>query len=138
MNAWDFRGIFFKDALGHVAVTLPILFAMMFISVVMIPVLVLGIIRPIIHLIQKVATTGQLIGPINFDLFYLNAKTLPILGIITILCLLFTLGMGRKRLLKQNLLSWDLLTLVVYSFFAAWWTGQSVWNAVRGKKKAWR
>lgn len=138
MNAWDYRGIFFKDALGHVAVTLPILFVMLFISVLVIPFLILGILKPIINLIDRIVTTGQVFGPINFDTFYISTDILSILGFVTILCLLFTLGMGRKKLLKQNLLTWDLLTLVVYSFFAAWWTVQSVWNAVRGKKKAWR
>lgn len=136
MNAWDFRKIFFKDAVGHVAVTLPILFVMLFISVMVTPLMVIGMGRSILHLVQRFTDTQQLLP--NFDPFYFNTSTLTILTIVTIACLLLTLALVRKTILKQKLLSWDLLTLLVYSFFAAWWTCQSVWNALRGKKKAWR
>jgi len=138
MNAWDYRHIFFKDALGHVAVTLPILFGMLFVSVVMTPVLLISLGSSIVHLIQKATTIHQLPSIPDFDPFYINTSALTILGIITILCLILTLGMVRRNMLQQRLFSWDLLTLTVYSFFAAWWTCQSAWNAIRGKKKAWR
>lgn len=138
MNAWDFRSIFFKDAVGHVAVTLPILFVMLFISVLVTPIMLISMGSSIVHFVQKISDTQQLPTSITFDPFYVNTSALTIVSIITIFCLLLTLGLVRKNILKQKLLSWDLLTLLVYSFFAAWWTCQSVWNALRGKKKAWR
>lgn len=138
MNVWDYRWIFFKDNLGHVAVTIPILFLMLIIAVVMIPIMILGIITPIIHLVERFTITQELIGTWHFDLFYLNTSAYTILGIITIGFLIGTLAMGRKKMLKQNFWTIDLLTLIAYPFFSAWWTGQSAYNAIRGKKKAWR
>lgn len=138
MNAWDYRKIFFKDGLGHVAVTLPILFVMLFISVAITPIMLISFATAIMTIVQKIGATHQLPAVPNFDPFYINTSSLTILGFITIGCLLLTLGMVRKNMLKQKLFSWDLLTLLVYSFFAAWWTAASAWNAIRGKKKAWR
>ncbi len=138
MNAWDFRKIFFKDAVGHVAVTLPILFVMLFISVTVTPIMLISIVTAIIHIIEKISATNTVTNLVNLDPFYVNTSVLTILSVVTIACLLLTLALVRKTILKQKLFSWDLLTLLVYSFFAAWWTCQSAWNALRGKKKAWR
>lgn len=138
MNVWDYRWIFFKDNLGHVAVTIPILFAMLIIAVLLIPIMILGLVTPVVHLAERFVVTQQITGKINLDLFYLNTSAYTILGIITILFLIGTLAMGRKKLLKQNFWTLDLLTLIVYPFFSAWWTGQSAYNALRGKKKTWR
>lgn len=139
MNVWDYKWIFFKDNLGHVGVTIPFLFAMLIISLAVYPILIIGIILSIIRSVERIGATHDIVAAPHFSLFYINTSALTILGIITIVCLLFTLAVGRKALLKQDrLITLDLLTLIVYSFFAAWWTIASAWNAVRNKKKAWR
>ncbi len=138
MNSWDYRWIFFKNGMGHVAVTIPVLFFMTWATVIMLPFLVYSLAAPLVKLLVKIFTTHQLFGPINFDLFYLNTDAMTILTIVTIVCLFTTILIGRKKLLRQKLFSIDLLTTLVYFFFAAWWTTQSAVNAVRGKKKSWR
>lgn len=139
MNVWDYKWIFFKDNLGHVGVTIPFLFAMLIISLAVYPILIIGVVTSVIHSFERISATHDIIAAPHFSLFYINTSALTILGIVTIACLLFTLAVGRKALLKQDrLLTLDLLTLLVYSFFAAWWTIASAWNAARNKKKAWR
>lgn len=138
MNAWDFRKEFFKPNLGHVGVTLPILFFMFIVSVLVIPFILIGIATPVITLFKKIFITHQLFGPLQIDWFFFNTSALTLLGIATLSCLLLTLAIGRRKLLGQKLFSWDLLTIPFYSFFAAWWSGKSAWNAVRRKKHSWR
>jgi cellulose synthase/poly-beta-1,6-N-acetylglucosamine synthase-like glycosyltransferase len=139
MNVWDYRKkVFFNDKLGHVGVTLPILFAMTWLLVVMIPFMLIGLIAPITHLIQRFSAVGLTIPKIHTEAFFINTSVFSIISLITVIIFLATIFIGRKKLLKQKLFSLDLLTVIVYPFFAAWWTGQSAVNAVRGKKKSWR
>lgn len=139
MNVWDFRKeIFFKDYMGNMAVTIPILSIMMVISILMVPFLIIGLILPIMNGINHFLTTHQIIGTVHWQPFYWNTSTYTILGILTLALLITTVFIGRKVLLKQKLLSVDLLTIIIYPFFAAWWTVQSAYNAARRKKNAWR
>jgi cellulose synthase/poly-beta-1,6-N-acetylglucosamine synthase-like glycosyltransferase len=139
MNVWDYRKrVFFNDHLGHVAVTIPMLFAMTWLMVVMLPFLILSLIFPITHLIQRISVTHQVIGKVQVEPFYISTSVFSILTLITLAIFFVTIFIGRKKLLHQKMLSLDLLTTIVYPFFAAWWTGQSAFNAVRGKKKSWR
>ncbi len=139
MNVWDYRKkVFFNDKLGHVGVTIPILFAMIWLLVVMIPFMLIGLITPIIHIVQRISVTGQIIPKIQTDVFFINTNVFSIISLITIVIFFVTIFIGRKKLLRQKMFSIDLFTVIVYPFFAAWWTGQSAYNAVRGKKKSWR
>lgn len=138
MNVWDYRWIFFKKDLGHVGVTIPILFILFFVVIAMIPLMIIGLIAPIIHLIERFSVTRDIFGTVHLNWFYLDTSAYSILAIITIGLLILTLLMGRKRLLGQKFWSADLLTLIIYPFFSAWWTGQTAINVVRKKKKSWR
>ena len=74
----------------------------------------------------------------HFDWFYVNTSAIVILSFVTLGTMAVALVIGRRKLLGQKLLSLDLLTLAVYSFFAAWWSGKSAYNAIRRKKHSWR
>lgn len=139
MNVWDYRKkVFFNDKLGHVGVTIPLLFAMAWLVVVMIPFLILSFITPIIHLIQKLSAVGITVPKVHIEPFFINTNVMMLISLVTLIIFFVTLFIGRRRLLKQKTLSLDLFTVIVYPFFAAWWTGQSAYNAIRGKKKSWR
>ncbi len=139
MNVWDYRKeVFFNNKLGHLGVIIPIMFAMTWLLVVMIPFLLLSLITPIIHIIQRISATGQVVPKIHIEPFFINTNVFMLVSLITMAIFIATIFIGRRRLLKQKILSLDLLTVIVYPFFAAWWTGQSAYNAVRGKKKSWR
>lgn len=138
MNVWDYRGVFFKSSLGDLAVILPILFLTLFISVLFIPFMIIGFMVPIASFFERAAVTHQVVAPFRLDPFYFNTQVYTILSYLTVVILFVTLLIGRKTLLKQRGVTWDLLLMIVYPFFAAWWTGLSAYNAVRGKKKSWR
>ncbi len=139
MNVWDYRKkVFFNDKLGHVGVMIPIMFIMTWLLVVMIPFLILSLITPIIHLIQRISAVGFTVPKFHIEPFFINTNVIMLISVVTLVVFFVTLFIGRRRLLKQKTFSLDLLTVIVYPFFAAWWTGLSAYNAVRGKKKAWR
>ncbi len=139
MNVWDYKGeLFFKDSMGHLGMTIPILFAMLVISVLVIPIMFVTLILPIVHLLQRFSVTHDLFTGIKLDAFYVSMSAYSIIGFITLAMLFATIFIGRKKLLKQNLLSVDLATIFVYPFFAAWWTLRSALNAIMRKKSAWR
>jgi cellulose synthase/poly-beta-1,6-N-acetylglucosamine synthase-like glycosyltransferase len=139
MNVWDLKkDIFFKDSMGHVGITLPILLVMMGVSIMVIPFLVVSLIMPIIHFGSRFAATKEIIPPIHTNLFYINTSVMSMLTMITLGFLVLTIFIGKKVLLKKDFWSIDLVTTIVYPFFASWWTAQSAYNAIRGKKGAWR
>jgi cellulose synthase/poly-beta-1,6-N-acetylglucosamine synthase-like glycosyltransferase len=139
MNVWDYRKkVFFNERLGHVGITIPMLFAMTWLLVVMLPFLLISLVTPIVHIIQRISATGQVLPKIHIEPFFINTNVFMLISLITLVIFIATIFIGRRRLLKQKILSFDLLTVIVYPFFAAWWTGQSAYNAVRGKKKSWR
>ena len=138
MNTWDYRKNFFKSNLGHVGVTLPILLVLFAISIIIIPFTLIGIALPIINFSKRIFATHQVFTPMHFDWFYVNTSAIVILSFVTLGTMAVALVIGRRKLLGQKLLSLDLLTLAVYSFFAAWWSGKSAYNAIRRKKHSWR
>jgi cellulose synthase/poly-beta-1,6-N-acetylglucosamine synthase-like glycosyltransferase len=140
MNVWDYRKqVFFSDALGHVAVTIPILFFMVGVVVVMFPILIIGLLKPAIAFIERVSVTHQVTGPIHLDPFYISPSFLVIVSIVTYIIFVITIVIGRRSLLRQKkIVTVDLLTTLIYPLFASWWTIRSAANAVRRKKSAWR
>lgn len=140
MNVWDYRkDVFFKDELGHVATTIPFLFGMVWVMIVMIPILLSGLLYPIVLFFERFFTTNQIIAPVHFDLFYLNPSFLVILSLVTYAFLITTIVIARKALLRhKKFLTVDLLTTAIYPFFASWWTLQSGVNALRKKQHPWR
>ena len=138
MNVWDYRGVYFKSSIGDLAVMLPFLFLTTFISVLFIPFMIMGFVVPIVTFFERYSVTHQIVSPVHFDVFYLNTQVYTIMSYITVGILLITIFIGRKSLLRQRAVSWDLLVMIAYPFFSAWWTGLSAYNAVRGKKKSWR
>lgn len=138
MNAWDYRGEFFKPQMGHAAVTIPMLLALLMLSVVAFPILIIAMVTPIITFIRNGIVSEQWIPVFSFDWVTINTKAYALIGILMIGFMLMSIIIGRKKLLKKNIFSLDLLTLSIYPIFAGAWTLQSVYNALRGKKKTWR
>lgn len=140
MNVWDHRSdVFFNDSLGHVGVTIPMLFAMTWLLVVMLPFITIGLLLPIKSIIDRIIITHQVVGPVHISPFYLNASVLGILSLITFTIFVGTIWIGKSRLLgNKKFFSLDLLTVIVYPFFASWWTAHSAVNAIRKKKSSWR
>lgn len=140
MNVLDYRKeVFFNNNLGHVGVTIPMLFATLWLLVLAIPFIALGMIIPLVQMIQRFMTTHQVVPEIHLDPFYFNTSVMRILSIVMIATLIISFIIGKKYLLREKKLwSLDLLTTLIYPFFAAWWTLASAYDAIRKKKKAWR
>jgi cellulose synthase/poly-beta-1,6-N-acetylglucosamine synthase-like glycosyltransferase len=140
MNVWDYRRqVFFSDTLGHVAVTIPILFFMVGVVVVMFPILIIGLLKPAIAFIERISVTHQVTGQVHLDPFYISPSFLVIVSIVTYIIFVITIVIGRRSLLRQKkIVTLDLLTTLIYPLFASWWTIRSAANAVRRKKSSWR
>ena len=138
MNVWDYRETFFKDDLGHLAVTIPIMCVLMVVTMFTIPLFILGLVVAIISIIKRISLAHHLFGAIHFQWFYLGSSVIGLLSLITLAFLVISIVIGKKQLLKKNFWSFDLLTTFVYPLFMAWWTVESVYNALRRKQNAWR
>ena len=95
----------------------------------------------IIDMINHVAVVG--IHMYNFSLPQFSIFSLPsipysYIGILGLGLVIYTLVISRRVMLKQKLLSFDLLTILIYPYFASWWTLRSLYNAVRSQKSSWR
>ncbi len=124
--------------MGHVGIVLPMLLVMMMVSILALPFGIIGLLVPLLRAVGKASLTHQVIPTVHISFFYLNMSVISLLSFITIGILVLTIFIGKKRLLKKNFWSLDLATMIVYPFFAGWWAAQSTYNALRGKKGAWR
>lgn len=139
MNAWDYRGYFFKPQMGHASVTIPLLLALLLLSTLAFPILLISMIQPIICSIETIIITGNWIPRFSFDWVTFNTKAYAIVGFLMIVFLVISFIVGKKKLLKsKKLLSADIATLLIYPIFAGAWSLQSFYNSFRGKKKTWR
>lgn len=139
MNAWDYRGQFFKPQMGHAAVTIPLLLFLLALSTLAFPLILISMIQPIVVFIKTALVTGTWLPTFSFDWVVLNTKAYAIVGFLMIAFLFISLVLGKKKLLREkNLWSFDIATLAIYPIFAGAWSLQSFYNAIRGKKKTWR
>lgn len=138
-NVQDYRGYLFSAQLGDLSFfILPFAFISLIIAVLTLPFTVWQIVVPLVTGIQRILTVGFHFPKPSFDIFSIPNQGYAWLGYFGLLFLVFSLVIGRRMILKQKLLSLDLLTTLIYPFFASWWTLRSLWNAIWSKKSSWR
>ncbi len=74
----------------------------------------------------------------QFSIFSLPSIPYSYIGLLGLALVIYTLVISRRVMLRQKLLSFDLLTILFYPYFASWWTIRSLYNAVRSQKSSWR
>lgn len=137
-NIQDYRSHLFSKSMGDVSIfVLPIGLVSIFISVISLPFIVYNLVISLINDAQKISAAG-----IHFHWPVINIFTVPsqayaILGIISLAILIVTIAIGRVGILHKKLLSWDLLTLIIYPFFSAAWCAKSLYNAILSKESVW-
>jgi cellulose synthase/poly-beta-1,6-N-acetylglucosamine synthase-like glycosyltransferase len=138
-NVQDYRRYLFSAELGDLSFfILPVAALSLFVSVVMFPYLIYGLIAPTWNLIERTMVSGFHISIPRLDLFTFPNQPYAWLGYTSLVFLIFGLVIGRRVILKERLFSVDLFTVIIYPFFASWWTIRSLWNALRSKKSTWR
>jgi cellulose synthase/poly-beta-1,6-N-acetylglucosamine synthase-like glycosyltransferase len=138
-NVQDYRSYLFSRELGDLSFfILPLSLVSVLIAVLLFPFALYQLIAPMIQGIERILVTGFHLRMPHVDIFTIPNEEYVWLGYIGFFFLIFGLVIGRRVILKQKLLSWDLLTTFVYPFFASWWTIRSVVNALLSKKSSWR
>lgn len=140
-NIRDYKRYLFSRELGDLSFfILPFSFVSLLVAVIVFWFFAIQLIVDIVHTIQKLLLVGVQLQPVSLqpDLFSLPSTGYSYLGVITLLFLVLALVIGRRVILKQKLLSFDLLTVIIYPYFSSWWIIRSVWNAIGSKKSSWR
>ena len=138
-NIMDYKSYLLSGKLGDLSVfILPIAFVSVLLSVASLPFLVYGVVAPMVAHAEEFAVTGIHFHKFTFDIFTIPSQAYAFLGIMSMVILAFTLIIGRKVLLKQRILSFDLATLFIYPFFSAVWSVKSLYKAARSQKDSWK
>jgi len=138
-NMMDYKSYILSGQLGDLSIfILPLGFASILLSVISLPFLVYGLVAPIVAHAQQFAVTGIHFHKFTLDIFSIPSQAYAFIGILSVFMLALTLVIGRKFLLKQKILSLDLLTLIIYPYFSAVWQAKSLYNAALSKKSSWR
>lgn len=141
-NVQDYRRYLFTKEFGDLSFfILPLSMFSLFLAVFIFGVMVTSIITRWFNFIQGLLVTG--INPhlpsFSVDIFDVPSTAISWFSFSGLVLLAIALIIGRRLILKQkNLLTWDLLTVIIYPFFSSWWTIRSLWNAFLSKKGTWR
>jgi cellulose synthase/poly-beta-1,6-N-acetylglucosamine synthase-like glycosyltransferase len=137
-NAVEYRFMFFRPRFGNLGFfVLPCSIISIGIGVIALPLIVYGMVAPLVRQIEVFSVTHTL-PSLSFDPFFINTKAYAFLSIITLGVLIATLYISRRRLLHGKFLSFDIATIIVYPYFASLWMIKSVYNMARSKKSSWR
>lgn len=140
-NMMDYKYLLFKTAHGDLGVlVLPVAFISLGIIIVTFPVTIYGLLAPIVTRIQEIMVAGFYWPKWEWDFssFSIPSQGYAWLAIISTMLFFTGLFIGRKLILKKKIFSLDLLTTLIYPYFASWWTIRSVWNALWSRKNTWR
>lgn len=138
-NMLDYKYLLFKTAHGDLGLlVLPIAFISLGIIIVTFPVTIYGIVAPFIVRIREIMLVGFRAPEWDFSIFSLPNEGYAWLAIVSTVLFFTGLFIARKIILKKKIFSFDLLTTLIYPYFASWWTIRSVWNALWSKKNTWR
>lgn len=140
-NMLDYKYLLFKTAHGDLGLlVLPVAFISLGIIIVSFPITVYGLVAPLVLRIQEIWVAGWYFPAWEWDFssFSIPSKGYAWLAIISTALFFTGLLIGRKVLLKKKFFSLDLLTTLIYPYFASWWTIRSVWNALWSRKNTWR
>ncbi len=140
-NIIDYRELFFKREYGSLGfIVLPMGFFRIFITVLLFPLSLWLIVRPLVTFIQKFIVVGY--HPhVDFSLhfFYWNTNEVQLFTLIGLGLTLITLWFGREILQYKKKFGIDVVYMfVMYTFIAPLWLTKSVWNALWSKKESWR
>lgn len=138
-NIQDYRKYVFSGELGDLSIfILPLGFISIIISVIALPVLLINLITSIGNEAQQIAVSGVRLHVPAFNIFTIPSQAYALLGIISLGILVMTLVISRKVILKKPILSFDLVTLIIYPFFSGWWSAKSLYKAILSKQDAWK
>lgn len=135
----EYRPLLFSSKYGSIGqLILPFAVISILLVIIGFPLMIYSLIKVSLLSFMSWADKGFTLSLPTFDIFFITFKTHMI---VTVLLLFITGGMLyiiRKHVLKTKLITWDILSLLVYPFFASWWTLRSSYNAIRSKKSSWR
>lgn len=140
-NMLDYKYLLFKTAHGDLGLlVLPVAFVSLGIIIVSFPITVYGIVAPLVHRIQEIMVAGFYMPKWEWDFssFSIPSQGYAWLALFSTVLFFVGLFIGRKVILKKKIFSFDLLTTLIYPYFASWWTIRSVWNALWSRKNTWR
>jgi poly-beta-1,6-N-acetyl-D-glucosamine synthase len=141
-NVQDYRKYLLTREFGDLSLfILPLSIITLFFAVFIFVVMVSTIVSGWVQSIQTLLVTGFQMTPPNlsFDVFDIPSTAISWFSFIGLVLLGISLIIGRRIILKQKqLITWDLLTIIIYPFFSSWWTIRSLYNAFLSKKGTWR
>lgn len=141
-NVQDYRRYLFTKELGDLSLfVLPLSIITLFFTVFIFLVSMATMVSGWLQAIQVLLVTGFHINQpsFSFDIFDIPSTAMSWFSFTGLVLLFFALVIGRRFILKQkNIVTWDLLTIIIYPFFSSWWTIQSLYNAFLSKKGTWR
>lgn len=141
-NVQDYRRYLFTREFGDLSLfILPLSMITLFFAVFIFVVMVSSIVMRWFSIIQGLLVTG--INPqlpnLSLDIFDVPSTAISWFSFSGLVLLAIALIIGRRLILKQKkLITWDLLTVIIYPFFSSWWTIRSLYNAFLSKKGTWR
>ncbi len=140
-NIADYKELFFKKeykSLG--AIVLPMGVFRIFLAVILFPLSVWLIIKPLYHFFEKIITVGYHPSlSFSLNMFYWNISEIQLFTTVGIFITLFMVWVGRDLINYPRKISFDIVyMLVMYTFIAPIWLIKSVWNALWSKKESWR
>lgn len=135
----EYLPLIFSRKHGNLSqVILPFAVISIILVVIGFPLMIYSLLKGGVTSFSNWADTGFLITMPSFDLFFVTLRTHFIITLILLSCSLYILYIIRRNTIKVKVLSWDVFSLLVYPFFASWWTIRSVYNAIRSQQQTWR
>lgn len=139
-NVSDYRFMLFNKEYGHLGMlTLPFAIISIIGAVYMTGFVIVHVVKYILEKIVKFQTVGIEWGRIQFDWFFLNTQSLPILTSVALIVTLLILFNGKKLSEGTMRPSRDILYfLLFYGFLAPLWLTKALYNVAFSKKSSWR
>lgn len=137
MNIKDYRGMLFNPKFGHLGLLiLPFALFAIGITIILFPIAIYQLLYSLFEWVQLINIHAfPHLG--SLDLFYVSPNTLTLLGVISVGFGLFATIIGRS-MNNQNLLSFDLITIIIYPFVSMWWIIKTTWKIIRSEQITWR
>lgn len=141
-NVQDYRKYLFTKEFGDLSLfILPLSILMIFLVVFIFFSMIFQVGYNLFNHAYVLYLTGFILPQIQWGLnvFDIPSRLQSWLSFITLAFVGISLVIGRRVILKQkDVITWDLLTLIIYPFFSAWWTIRSLYNAFLSRKGTWR
>lgn len=135
----EYGHILLKKRYGNLgAFILPFSMVSIIIAIISFPLIMWSAMKGVYNLAVELFVTGFDFSAPRFDLFFTSTHSYTYLAFLLLIITMFIVYVSRRSILRTRLLTFDLLTFVIYPFFASWWTIRSTYNFLTSKKNSWR